>query len=71
MILCDISAEFQSQVDYNKDHYVIVQSLSNTFDLLSRISEVFNEMEMEINIVVNKIFAKIYLKIRLRGKEIS
>ena len=50
---------------------VIVQSLLlNTCDLFSRIFEVFNEMEMEIN-VNNKIFTKLYLKIRGRGKEIS
>ena len=44
--------------------------LLNTCDLFSRIFEVFNEMEMEIN-VNNKIFTKLYLKIRGRGKEIS
>ena len=42
--------------------------LSNTCDLFSRIFEVFNEMEMEIN-VINKNFAKFYLKIR--GKKNS
>ena len=53
-------------------HPVIVQSLlSNTCDLFSRIFEVFNEMEMEINVINNKIFTKLYLKIRVRGKEIS
>ena len=45
--------------------------LSNTCDLFSRIFEVFNEMEMEINVINNKIFTKLYLKIRIRGKEIS
>ena len=40
-------------------------------DLFSRIFEVFNEMEMEINVINNKNFAKFYLKIRVRGKEIS
>ena len=44
--------------------------LSDTCGLFSRISEDFNEMEMEININ-NKIFTKLYLKIRVRGKEIS
>ena len=37
----------------------------------SRIFEVFNEMEVEINVINNKIFTKLYLKIRIRGKEIS
>ena len=45
--------------------------LSSTCDLFSRIFEVFNEMEMEINFTNNKIFTKLYLKIRVRGKEIS
>ena len=44
--------------------------LSNTCDLFLRIFEVFNEMEIEIN-VINKIFTKLHLKIRLKGKEIS
>ena len=36
------------QVHYNKDHYVIVQSLfSNICDLFSRIFVVFNEMEIK------------------------
>ena len=64
--LCWIS--FELQVHYNKDNYVIVQTLlSNTCDSFSRISEVFNEkMEMEINITSNNIVTKIYLRIRLR-----
>ena len=45
--------------------------LSNTCDLFSRVFEVFNEMEMEINVINNKIFTKLYLKIRVKGKEIS
>ena len=45
--------------------------LSNTCDLLSRIFEVFNEMEMEINVTNNKNFTKFYLKIRVREKDIS
>ena len=45
--------------------------LSITCDLFSRIFEVFNEMEMEINVINNKNFTKFYLKIRVRGKEIS
>ena len=35
--------------------------------------EVFNETEMEINVInnkINKIFTKLYLQIRVRGKEI-
>ena len=44
--------------------------LSNTCDLFSRIFEVFDEMEMEINVINNKNFAKFYLKIRVRGKKI-
>ena len=51
---------------------VIEQSLlSNICDLFSRIFEVFNEMEMEKNIINNKIFINIYLEIRLRRKQIS
>ena len=45
--------------------------LSNTCDLFSRIFEVFNEMEMEINVINNKNFTKFYLKIRVREKDIS
>ena len=45
--------------------------LSNTYDLFSRIFEVFNEMEMEMNDINNKIFTKLHLKITVRGKEIS
>ena len=49
----------------------MVQSLlPDTRGLFSRIFEVFNEIEMEININ-NKIFTKLYLKIRVRGNEIS
>ena len=33
--------------------------------------EVFNEIEMEINIINYKIFTKLYLKIRVRGNGIS
>ena len=48
----------------------MVQSLlSNACDLFY-VFEVFNEMEMQININ-NKIFTKWYLKVRVRGKEIS
>ena len=45
--------------------------LSNTYDLFLRIFEVFNEMEIEMNVINNKIFTKLYLKIRVKGKEIS
>ena len=45
--------------------------LSNSRDLFSRIFEVFNEMEKEINLINNKNFTKFYLKTRVRGKEIS
>ena len=44
--------------------------LSNTCDLFSRIFEVFNGMEMEINID-NEILTISYLKTRVRGKELS
>ena len=47
--------------------------LSNTCGLFLRMFEVFNEMEMEINVInnkINKIFTKLYLQIRVRGKEI-
>ena len=43
--------------------------LSNTCNLFSRIFEVLNEIEMEINISNNKIFTKLFLKIRVRGKK--
>ena len=45
--------------------------LSNTCDLFLRIFEVFNEMEIEMNVINNKISTKLYLKIRVKGKEIS
>ena len=45
--------------------------LPNICELFSRLFEVFNEMEMEINVINNKNFTKFYLKIRVRGKEIS
>ena len=45
--------------------------LSNTCDLFLRIFEVFNEMEIEMNVINNKIFTKLNLKIRVKGKEIS
>ena len=45
--------------------------LSNTCHLFSRIFEVFNEMEMEINVINNKMFTKLNLEIRVKGKEIS
>ena len=44
--------------------------LSNTYDFLSKIFEVFNEMEKEINVINNKICTKLYLKIRVIGKKI-
>ena len=44
--------------------------LSNTCDLFSRKFEVFNEMEMKINVINNKIVAKLYLKISVRKKQI-
>ena len=42
--------------------------ISNTFDLFSRNFKVFNETEMEINVINNKIFTKLYLKTRVRKK---
>ena len=45
--------------------------LSNTCDLFLRIFEVFNEMEIEMNVINNKISTKLYLKTRVKGKEIS
>ena len=52
--------------------YRNVQSLlSNNCDLFSRIFEVLNVMEMEINVNNNKNFTKFYLKIGIRGKETS
>ena len=77
-ILCDISAELlnfiyiTSSLQYRSLCTVIVQLLlSNTCDLFSRIFAVFNEIEMEINVINNNIFTKFYLKIRVREKEIS
>ena len=59
-----------NKVHYNKDHDV--QSLlSKTYDSFSRKFEVFNEMEMEINVINNKVFTKSYLKIIVRKKQIS
>ena len=56
-----------NKVHYSKDHDV--QSLlSKTYDSFSRKFEVFNEMEMEINVINYKIFTKLYLKKRVRGK---
>ena len=40
-------------------------------ELLSRIFEAFNEMEMETNVINNKHFAKFSLKITVKGKENS
>ena len=45
--------------------------LSKTCDLFLRKFEVFNEMEIEMNVINNKISTKLYLKIRVKGKEIS
>ena len=42
--------------------------LSNAYDLFSRIFEVFNEMEMEINVINNKNFTESYLKIKEENK---
>ena len=42
--------------------------LSNKCDVFSRKFEVFNEMEMEINVIHNKIFTKLSLKIRVEKK---
>ena len=36
-----------------------------------KIFEVFNEIEMEINVINNEIFTKLQLEIRVIGKEIS
>ena len=44
--------------------------LPNTCDLFKRIFEVFNEMEMEINVINNKNFKTFYLEVRVRGKEV-
>ena len=45
--------------------------LWNTCDLFSRKVEVFNETEMEINVINNKFFTELYLKIRIRKTQIS
>ena len=74
MILCNISSEFHLNYKFiiiKIISTVVVQSLSNTFYLFSRTFEVFNEMEMEVNVINNEKFAKFYLKIRVRQKEIS
>ena len=67
MILCGISAELKFII-IKIIYIVIVQSLSSTCDLFSRIVGVFNEMEMKINVINNKIFTELYLKIRVKGK---
>ena len=36
-----------------------------------KISDFFNEMEMEISVINNGIFTKLLLKIKVSGKEIS
>ena len=41
------------------------------FDLFSKIFEVFNEMEIEVNVINDEISTKLLVKIRVRGKEIS
>ena len=38
---------------------------SNTRDLFSKIFRVFNEMEMEINVINNEIFTTLYLEIKV------
>ena len=57
----DISAEF-----YLNFKVIIIEiimysncSITNTCDLFSKIFEVFNEMEMEINVINNEIFTKL------------
>ena len=67
MILCGISAELKFII-IKIIYIVIVQSLSSTCDLFSRIVGVFNEMEMKINVINNKIFPELYLKVRVRRK---
>ena len=75
MILCDISAEFHLSYKFiiikiNMYSHCAITSFKHC-DFFSRIFEVFNEMEMEINVINNKNFTKFYLKVRVRGKEIS
>ena len=60
-ILCDISAEF-----YLNFKFIIIKiamysncSITNTCDLFSKIFEVFNEMEMAINVINNEIFTEL------------
>ena len=48
-----------------------IASFRHLWFIFKNIWEVFNEMEMEINVINNKIFTKLYLKIKVRGKEIS
>ena len=57
LILCDISTEF-----YLNSKFIIIKVImcSNyTYDFFSKIFQVFNEMEMEINVINNKIFTKL------------
>ena len=60
LILCHISAEF-----YLTFKFIIIKimysncSITNTCDLFSKIFKVFNEMEIEINVINNEIFTKL------------
>ena len=48
-----------------------ITSFTHLWLLFSIMFEVFNGMEMEINVSNNKIFTKLYLKIRVKRKGIS
>ena len=72
LILCDISAEFHLNCKFIVIKIINCASLlSNTCNLFSRIFEVFNEMEIEINAINNKNLRKFYLKTSVRGNEMS
>ena len=48
-----------------------ITSFTHLWLLFPIMFEVFNGMEMEINVINNKIFTKLYLKIRVKRKGIS
>ena len=65
MILCDISAEFHLSYKFIIIKIIMYSNFAITSFkhcvLFSRIFEVFNEMEMERNVINNKNFTKFYL----------
>ena len=58
-----MSAEFYLHFKFIMINIIVYSNfqslLSNTCDLFSKIFEIFNEMETEINVINNKIFTKL------------